>query len=301
MYNEQRHIVSVFKEYLIFDDFSEYLKRFYTRKESYDRLPRIFEFYEHYSKVFPNYVALPESKYMFKNIERKQKLIDQRHQNFLRNQKKANGELSEKSSQLILFNSQFLKEVFDEPTMHGSILDPRDNISVSTVSRVLNNPLQHRTEGQSVLDASRNFRDLENIIGILSKFERIEDSIMAREVVSDSLFRHNSERPHGQIMLDDLFKDGKGDTVSNNLSMSSWTQRSMADHLMLQQDSQIELQSEILSQSIDLRNHPTTPKMNNGFPSAIKQISIQKPGFESRTVPKGLGPNALIDLKKDKK
>jgi hypothetical protein len=79
MYNEQRHIVSVFKEYLIFDDFSEYLKRFYSRKESLDRLPRIFEFYDHYSKVFPNYVSIPESKYMFKNIERKQKLIDQRH------------------------------------------------------------------------------------------------------------------------------------------------------------------------------------------------------------------------------
>lgn len=79
MYNEQRHIVSVFKEYLIFDDFSEYLKRFYTLKEAQDRLPRVFEFYEHYSKVFPNYVSVPESKYMFKNIERKQKLIDQRH------------------------------------------------------------------------------------------------------------------------------------------------------------------------------------------------------------------------------
>lgn len=29
MYNEPRHIVTVFKDYLIFDDFSEYLKRFY--------------------------------------------------------------------------------------------------------------------------------------------------------------------------------------------------------------------------------------------------------------------------------
>ena len=71
MYNEQRHIVSVFKEYLIFDDFSEYLKRFYQYREAKDRLPRVFEFYEHYSKVFPNYVSIPESKYMFKNIERK--------------------------------------------------------------------------------------------------------------------------------------------------------------------------------------------------------------------------------------
>jgi hypothetical protein len=71
MYNENRHIVSVFKDYLIFDDFSEYLKRSYRLNEANERLPRVFEFYEKYSKVFPNYVVLPENKYMFKNIERK--------------------------------------------------------------------------------------------------------------------------------------------------------------------------------------------------------------------------------------
>lgn len=71
MYNESRHIVSIFKDYLIFDDFSEYLKRSYKNFEAKDRLPRVFEFYEKYSKVFPNYVSLPENKYMFKNIERK--------------------------------------------------------------------------------------------------------------------------------------------------------------------------------------------------------------------------------------
>lgn len=71
MYNENRHIVSVFKDYLIFDDFSEYLKRYYRRDEVKDRLPKVFEFYDKYSKVFPNYVVIPENKYMFKNIERK--------------------------------------------------------------------------------------------------------------------------------------------------------------------------------------------------------------------------------------
>lgn len=81
MYNENRHIVSIFKDYLIFDDFSEYLKRFYFEGETNERLPRVFEFYEKYSKVFANYVVLEEEKkYMFKNIERKQKLIDEKHQ-----------------------------------------------------------------------------------------------------------------------------------------------------------------------------------------------------------------------------
>ena len=36
------------------------------------RLPQIISFYEKYSQVFPNYVNLPENRYMFKNIERKQ-------------------------------------------------------------------------------------------------------------------------------------------------------------------------------------------------------------------------------------
>jgi hypothetical protein len=79
MYNENRKIVSVFKDYLIFDDFSEYMKRTYSKVESVERLPKVYEFYDKYSKVFPNYVILPENNYMFKNIERKQKLIDDKH------------------------------------------------------------------------------------------------------------------------------------------------------------------------------------------------------------------------------
>lgn len=78
IYNEPTHIVAVFKDYLIFDDLSEFLKRFYGDDESVARLPKICEFYEKYSKVFPNYVNLPESKIMYKNIERKQKVIDEK-------------------------------------------------------------------------------------------------------------------------------------------------------------------------------------------------------------------------------
>ena len=77
MYNENARIVSVFKDYLLFDDLSDFLKRFYAHSESRQRLPRIYEFYDRYSHVFPNYVVLPENKYMFKNIERKQRILDE--------------------------------------------------------------------------------------------------------------------------------------------------------------------------------------------------------------------------------
>lgn len=45
MYNETRHVVSVFKDFLIFDDFSEYLKRNYNTNESHERLSRTTKFF----------------------------------------------------------------------------------------------------------------------------------------------------------------------------------------------------------------------------------------------------------------
>jgi len=56
---------------LILDDINEFLKRPYQFGETKTRLPKLNNFYEKYSQVFPNYVVLPESKYMFKNIQRK--------------------------------------------------------------------------------------------------------------------------------------------------------------------------------------------------------------------------------------
>ena len=77
IYNEKTHLVAKFKDYLIIDDMSEFLKRYYGLKESLIRLPHYFEYYENFNKIFPNYTALKESKYIYKNIHKKQKMIDQ--------------------------------------------------------------------------------------------------------------------------------------------------------------------------------------------------------------------------------
>jgi hypothetical protein len=106
IYNENTNIVSLFKDYLIYDDVSEFLKRQYTFAEGESRLPRIFEFYEKYSKVFPNYVILPESKYMFKNIERKQRQIDEKHRHFMEIE-----EGGEQSDEDHMFHSGFFDSV----------------------------------------------------------------------------------------------------------------------------------------------------------------------------------------------
>lgn len=81
MYNEPRRIVSIFKDYLIFDDFSEYLKRSYQKQETCQRLPRMIEYYQTTTTKFnPSIVALgaKEQKYILKNIQKKQRLLESR-------------------------------------------------------------------------------------------------------------------------------------------------------------------------------------------------------------------------------
>lgn len=78
--NETAHIVALFKDYLILDDISEFLQRYYKIAESKEKLPKIYEYYESCSVIFPNYVILYEAKYICKNIQRKQRLIDHQQQ-----------------------------------------------------------------------------------------------------------------------------------------------------------------------------------------------------------------------------
>ena len=40
VYNEEKHIVSIFKDYLIYDDIGEFLKRSYSSQEIIPRLQK---------------------------------------------------------------------------------------------------------------------------------------------------------------------------------------------------------------------------------------------------------------------
>lgn len=122
VYNENTNLVSVFKDYLIYDDVSEFLKRYYYSEEFDSRLPKIYEFYEKYSKVFPNYVTIPENKFMFKNIERKQKFIDDKQRaieeqnNKVQKQKRNNGHFSDllENNSDHMFSSKFMDSILKQ-------------------------------------------------------------------------------------------------------------------------------------------------------------------------------------------
>lgn len=89
--NESTHIVAAFKDYLIEGDYSEFLQKEYSLKESKESLPKIYDYYDSCSVIFPNYVILPESKYLYKNIQRKQRVIDNQQEIEAEREKRTKG------------------------------------------------------------------------------------------------------------------------------------------------------------------------------------------------------------------
>ena len=123
IYNEKSHIVAKFKDYLVIDDLSEFLKRFYKRKESFTRLPLYFEYYNMYSKIFPNYTVLKESKYIYTNIHRKQKMLDlQQEEEESEEKKKSKGKIKHQRKK----NKNDINTIFNNDVYNSIIKQSQD-------------------------------------------------------------------------------------------------------------------------------------------------------------------------------
>ena len=149
LYNEKTHYVEAFKEYFIYEDYNEFLKRFYSSYEISIKLTKILIFYEKYSKIYANYTVIPESKYMYKNIKRKQKMIDQMQNNDV--------------------NSEFEE---DE--------ESKEDISNTVFSSTVINSIYKRT--LSTLNKSQNSKNTEQSINeFLEKIDKMENDTKNKE------------------------------------------------------------------------------------------------------------------------
>lgn len=107
VYNEKVVIVAKFKDFLITNDSSEFLKRFYEATEVEEKLLKLLDYYEKYSKIFPNYNILSQAKYIYKNIQKKQRLIDNQQQ-------KEEYYVKSEDSLICLFNSKVRNSILNQ-------------------------------------------------------------------------------------------------------------------------------------------------------------------------------------------
>ena len=114
IFNQKYHFVSLFKEILIFDDPGEFFKRFYSLEESLYKIKTYCDFYEKNSKIFPNYIVLPESKFIFKNIKKKQKMLDNINEINNKNSINLNKEKSDKKNSDTIFSNTIINSILSE-------------------------------------------------------------------------------------------------------------------------------------------------------------------------------------------
>jgi hypothetical protein len=117
--SENSHIVAEFKDYLIKSDYSEFLQKYYSLSESREWLPKIFEYYENYSVIFPNYFILPESKYIFKRIQKKQKVINKLQEIEEEKEKIKNGLIKIYNNDNVVFNRIELNSILNQTDTSG--------------------------------------------------------------------------------------------------------------------------------------------------------------------------------------
>ena len=179
VFNDSCRIVARFKDYLILDDNTEFLRRFYNNDESHPRLNRILNFYETYSKIFPNYMILKESKYLYRNIRKKQKMIDavneiKREEEENRKKIKQNIDKNNNNKNE-LFTKKVKEEIktFQENTTFQQYKnnfdsDNDDNnensISISIINKKMFENMENKFESRKEIEEGRNNSILESFV-----------------------------------------------------------------------------------------------------------------------------------------
>ena len=177
IHNANTHIVAEFKDYLIKGDYSEFLQQFYTKKESKKILPQIFEYYISCSVIYPNYVILPESQYIYKNIKKKQRVIDiQQEQEDKENDIKL-GIYEEKKEPTIFTtkaidsilnqtNNSVIKKFFEvEGTLEGGVKDMQnivDKINEAENNVLIKNKKSDEKDEKIVDNSNSSFQNTFN-------------------------------------------------------------------------------------------------------------------------------------------
>ena len=150
MFNEKCRIVSRFKDYLIYDDDTEFCRTNYKKEKLRNTLIKIYNFYDQYNKVFPNYMILPENIYMYKNLRRKQKLIDINIEMIDKKNKVKNNNNENKKENLILFDEQVRANINRQNN---------SNITISLTHTFISNYTDNieLKKNENVLDKNRSF------------------------------------------------------------------------------------------------------------------------------------------------
>ena len=152
--NSRCRIVAQFKDFLLYGDYCEFLKRYYKYYEIGVRLIKISRYFGKYSIIYPNYSPLIESKYMRSNAIKKQLVI-----NKIENYKKRNLR-NHYNKNINKEDNKDKDKIFFSDTIYDDIL----NESESFMSLLFGVDGKNKTEKKNKFETEKEIEDLNKII-----------------------------------------------------------------------------------------------------------------------------------------
>ena len=210
IFNEHCRIVAQFKDYLILDDMTEFLRRFYSKRELKKRLIKIFNFYESYSKIFPNYMILDENIHLYKNIRKKQKMIDAFNQIKKEEEENRKSLKKKEKGEIIIFNKSIQESINRYHPSGGSFLYN----SIMSEFMKNNNGNNNESNFNSLISISMN---KQSTLNNKNKFSNKNSNLNSFEY-SDNNITLNSENSLVNIVqfLNAKFENINYNTIDNN-------------------------------------------------------------------------------------
>ena len=174
MINGKCHIVSIFKNNLIENDKSEYLHRYYKFKEIPKRLKDLFNYHIETSVIFPNYCPLIESKYLYNNVIKKQRIIDEQQK--LEEKKSKSKYNKNKKNKDILFTNSIYDEILNlsESVMRiiFGINNKKNNLKKELKANGNNSEKKIDNEKENDLNSNKDNSELITLIKEMDKAEK---------------------------------------------------------------------------------------------------------------------------------
>ena len=220
MCNGRCHLVAVFKNYLIEDDNSEYLRRFYKYRESAPRLKKLFLYHEETSVIFPNYTPLVESKYLYNNVIRKQRVIDEQQDlENIRNELKLNKRKKENlNKEDKVFNSTVFRDIL---TSSDSVLRIVFGIEKNII--VTNNINSDNNNDNNTKNTNENneYEEIKNIIKEIENAEENKNNKNKNNTLVGYKLNSNNALKHKLKLLNNNQIKNKNSDKLNNLTNNS--------------------------------------------------------------------------------
>ncbi len=159
MENANTHLISTFKDFLFYDDFTEFLSKYYFLKDSLNILIPLLTYYEKSSYIFPNYTILNEGKYIYKNIIKKQILINYLEDLELKKRQNINNFSTNKNQ--TKYNSE---KIFDTQLYNNLLINNNNDSNLNILFGIKINKNKNNNKDVIKEDSICSFKKLINAI-----------------------------------------------------------------------------------------------------------------------------------------